>query len=781
MSRRRKNGSKRAAKVTKRRKNKQESGSPTQPSGFTVVQEQLPDRRLMEREMAKALGMFGDGCPAGEESPADAIYERALQASSASQRLKLATQAMQADENHIDARVLTIEITPHRQLALGLAGETVELAEQLLGAAMFRRNAGHFWGIWETRPYMRARLALVNCLIEDARIEAAVEHMQDMLRLNPEDNQGVRWLLVENYLRLNRWDEAEKLMNRFPDEASVTFAFSRALAAFRRGGDTPGTRRLLAAAVDANQHVVPLLTGARETRYEQFGGVAWGGEDEAQVYSQGFLSLWKSTPGAVTWLRKTYPDCRPEPEEPAIAYPDDLEQEIRRLRPQVKELPIVEECWLCVVDQEVSKDIGAVFIVSRAETPAIAEFPRDENAVTSHALRALMSEMVADGSRRRPCQIHFADPDLLKAMKRRLTAIGITAHMCEDVEHVNRMALRMRQHCQAQHAECDPADLLDLPIQHDLLWEIAWQKLKIWVPGEDGEPVQPVCLIVADVNDQFIVGNHMLLDEPDSQQVRQQLTKTMLLPAAGDPVRPGRVRVGTQDDRVMIADFLAEHGIECVVGKFETLDEFFADLKSNFSQQDKSPITAMVANPAFTPAVLGDYFAAAAEFYRAAPWSRVRPEDIVEMRCSELGDHPWYGIVMGQMGLELGVMLHVDKLSLKLLFATGDRETSEEEASHLHGIGMSYNDRSFQAPDDVAAADQFGWVVAGAEAWPLAYFVDRGQPREISNRELEMLTAALRLIPSFWQHHRSARGAVPLTVPVADREIHVTMKRFELF
>lgn len=90
---------------------------------------------------------------------------------------------------------------------------TVEDEEQKLRRLpgnIFDEGAGHFWGIHETRPYMRARYAFVEALIKvgtyDA-IELAYENLIDMLRLCRGDNMGVRDVIPSLLLRLGRDQE----------------------------------------------------------------------------------------------------------------------------------------------------------------------------------------------------------------------------------------------------------------------------------------------------------------------------------------------------------------------------------------------------------------------------------------------------------------------------------------------------------------------------------------------------------------------------------------------
>ncbi|KAH6976723.1 hypothetical protein EDB80DRAFT_302808 [Ilyonectria destructans] len=74
-------------------------------------------------------------------------------------------------------------------------------------ANAFETEAGHFWGLLNTREYMRARydLAGQHLLLLGTldSVHEALEHMQDMLRLCRSDNLGVRDIVPAIMLRLD--------------------------------------------------------------------------------------------------------------------------------------------------------------------------------------------------------------------------------------------------------------------------------------------------------------------------------------------------------------------------------------------------------------------------------------------------------------------------------------------------------------------------------------------------------------------------------------------------
>ena len=107
-------------------------------------------------------------------------------------RIALARKALEISPDCADAYVVLAEETAGSLTeALNLYRQGVEAGERALGKDTFEEDAAHFWGILETRPYMRARAGLAECLWVSSKHEEAIQHYKDMLRLNPNDNQGI--------------------------------------------------------------------------------------------------------------------------------------------------------------------------------------------------------------------------------------------------------------------------------------------------------------------------------------------------------------------------------------------------------------------------------------------------------------------------------------------------------------------------------------------------------------------------------------------------------------
>ncbi len=72
-------------------------------------------------------------------------------------------------------------------------------------------------------------------LLQLGDVDAALEHFRAMLKLNPNDNQGIRYLLLAGLLRRNDLPGAKALLAAYGEEWSANWLYTRALIAFCEG------------------------------------------------------------------------------------------------------------------------------------------------------------------------------------------------------------------------------------------------------------------------------------------------------------------------------------------------------------------------------------------------------------------------------------------------------------------------------------------------------------------------------------------------------------------
>jgi tetratricopeptide (TPR) repeat protein len=295
----------------------------------------IPDPRIMERVMAEMerfmarsnfddpakanqamqerfIGRPFDELPSTATTPLDQAQDLIYQAVEARgrRRVQLARKALELSDDCADAYVVLAEQTASPEAARDLYAQAIAAGERALGPMTFEEHVGHFWGMVQTRPYMRARFGLARCLEELGQANEAIGHYQELLRLNPTDNQGVRDILLPVLLATGRDGEAVALFEQFGDDIGATWQYGWALWTFRREGDSRLARDRLRAALSANRHVPAYLTGKAQWPGLLPASYSYGSKEEAVLCVDDLGDTWLATPGAEAWLTASTPKTR---------------------------------------------------------------------------------------------------------------------------------------------------------------------------------------------------------------------------------------------------------------------------------------------------------------------------------------------------------------------------------------------------------------------------------------------------------------------------------------
>jgi tetratricopeptide (TPR) repeat protein len=194
-------------------------------------------------------------------TPLEQAQELAYDAMDATGRMKikLARRALATSQDCADAYMILGEASALPQEAHDWYQRAVEAGARAIGTDRFVELQGEFWGHLETRPYMRARLALAGTLHELGQHEQALDHYRDLIRLNQNDNQGVRYLLLAALLEQGHGDEADRLLGEYDGDIQAMWPYARALRTFQAEGDDKLSRAALRRALRVNPHVLRYL------------------------------------------------------------------------------------------------------------------------------------------------------------------------------------------------------------------------------------------------------------------------------------------------------------------------------------------------------------------------------------------------------------------------------------------------------------------------------------------------------------------------------------------
>lgn len=215
-------------------------------------------------------------------------------------RLALARKALVLSPYCADAYNLLAEDTSSLEERMNLYQLGEEMGRRAIGDLFFKRNAGHFWGLVETRPYMRSLQGLAESSWESGLRQEAIAHCRELLRLNPNDNQGIRYQLIQYLLAEGMDKEAEELLSRY-EEGTCFMLYSEALLAYRNKDNTRAASALREA-LKSNAHVPPYLLGRKAIPVLLPDFYSPGSDEEAGIYADMAIEAWKETPDALHWM-----------------------------------------------------------------------------------------------------------------------------------------------------------------------------------------------------------------------------------------------------------------------------------------------------------------------------------------------------------------------------------------------------------------------------------------------------------------------------------------------
>ena len=386
-------------------------------------------------------------------SIAQEIADAAWEAAQPQEQMALAQHALSVSPDCADAYVILANQSPSRQQARELLEEGVAAGARAIGTQEFKSSTGHFWLDTRTRPYMRARLGLAQCLWESGQRSEAAGHYMEMLRLNPNDNQGIRYLLLGALVELDRDAEAQRLLASYEQDSSAEWAYTSALLAFRRDGDSVLGRSLLEAAVATNEYVPEYLVGNKGMPPSPPVYVSPGGEDEAISYVAQFLRTWRGSPGAIPWLRKTLKVPLPQPPKPRKPAWPLFRHAFLRL-PKVKgEVWQLDICRLPLLSSVAQAHAGntarppwALVLWNRTQDSILTFEAGDDQPTTAEAWDMLIEALLRPraGEPHRPSELHVRRKTFFKAWQVKLRQVEIN---CRLVTELDRPGRRARKAC----------------------------------------------------------------------------------------------------------------------------------------------------------------------------------------------------------------------------------------------------------------------------------------------------------------------------------------------
>jgi tetratricopeptide (TPR) repeat protein len=168
------------------------------------------------------------------------------------------------------------------------------------------------WGWLDNRPFLRCLHGLALAKYKDGKVHDALQLFQELLSLNPNDNQGVRAMAAEAFFELGKFEKIIEITSHYRDDIMSETLYGRAIALFklcRRKEATAALNKaikylpLVSRELLKKRHSLP--KAARPDR------VTVGGADEAYYYWEHWGRFWEEDPEVFEWLRRIQGATKP--------------------------------------------------------------------------------------------------------------------------------------------------------------------------------------------------------------------------------------------------------------------------------------------------------------------------------------------------------------------------------------------------------------------------------------------------------------------------------------
>jgi hypothetical protein len=234
----------------------------------------------------------------GRKSNADKADDLMYEAyqSNAENGMELAERALELDKENARAYNYLAQYESMPVKALALFEKAALIERKKLGEDFFKEMKGHFWFVPETRPYMTARAGMAECHVAMEKPKEAIRIYHDMLKLNPNDNQGVRYELSSLYLMQQDYKSYDSLYENYKDDQSAWWLFNHAYYVYKTKGTGNPFNEALKKAHESNAHVIEILAGIEEINDGTEIYYSRGDATEASLYLFQHAEMWLVEP-----------------------------------------------------------------------------------------------------------------------------------------------------------------------------------------------------------------------------------------------------------------------------------------------------------------------------------------------------------------------------------------------------------------------------------------------------------------------------------------------------
>ncbi len=231
----------------------------------------------------------------------------------------IAEEALQLDPECVDALLCLWSLEGEgSNEALELARRAQESAEKKIARLPhWRRGIDDLWSHEPgCRGFVRAHAALAFTLRARGENREGNAMAERVISLNPTDNTGMRWHLVNWYLIDGAVRRAYRLLRDYPDEPFTVSLSAVALVEFLRSGPGKNAHRALMEAMEQNAALIALalVTRRADAPPPEVDAFTIGDVTETALWQRLLWDAWDAHPEAKEWAAEI------------VEHPDNVER-----------------------------------------------------------------------------------------------------------------------------------------------------------------------------------------------------------------------------------------------------------------------------------------------------------------------------------------------------------------------------------------------------------------------------------------------------------------------
>ena len=271
-----------------------------------MLQEFLKNNNIESLEEANEklqefIMMYNNGEIEYENTPLDDAYEMLKEAEDRNkdikERINIAKKVYKKYPECFDALLLQVKLEDNFIKKLKLLNKgLIEEKKRLEKENYFDKdNIGHFYSIFETRPYIGGHYMKADILLLTGKIKQGIEVCKEILRLNESDNTGARYKLMAAYAYLEEEKPALDLYKKYPEE-NLEMLFPL-FALYYKLGDETKAKSYLNRINKANKHFIKFFKETiKENEDVMAGYYQKGDSSEVLMYFETYSYLTDTMP-----------------------------------------------------------------------------------------------------------------------------------------------------------------------------------------------------------------------------------------------------------------------------------------------------------------------------------------------------------------------------------------------------------------------------------------------------------------------------------------------------